>query len=193
MSASQEWVDVSLTRETSETDTGLTATLAASSNTQGWAAPNTQSWADDQPEETPKTEVSLLTFYSCLISCSILHRCPAAMTAFTKSIELVVVEIVMDSSVDAVVVEEITGDIAVVAASEATTVVIEAADEADLEVAEPLVPVDRTKRKLLHSGQNGGFHCHEVFIPQRYFVALTSDRSPRLLLVALLQVSCNLV
>jgi len=68
MSASQEWVDVSLMRETSETDTGLTATLAASSNTQGWAAPNIQSWADDQPEEAPKTEVSLFTFYSCLIT-----------------------------------------------------------------------------------------------------------------------------
>lgn len=65
LSASQEWVDVSLIRETSETDTGLTATLAASSNTQGWAAPNTQSWADDQPEESPKTEVSLLKFSSC--------------------------------------------------------------------------------------------------------------------------------
>jgi hypothetical protein len=61
LSASQEWVDVSLMRETSETDTGLTATLGAPSNTQGWAAPNTQSWADDQPEESPKTEVSLLT------------------------------------------------------------------------------------------------------------------------------------
>jgi hypothetical protein len=115
------------------------------------------------------------------------------MTAFTKSIELVAVEIVMDSSADAVVVEETTGVIAVVAASEATTVVIEAADEADLEVAEPLVPVDRTKRKLLHPGQNGGFHCHEVFILQRYIVALTFDRSSRFSLVALLQVSCNLV
>jgi hypothetical protein len=61
LSASQEWVDVSLMRETSETDTGLTATPAAPSNTQGWAAPNAQSWADDQPEESPKTEVSQLT------------------------------------------------------------------------------------------------------------------------------------
>jgi hypothetical protein len=60
LSASQEWVDVSIMRETSETETGLTATLAEQSNTQGWAAPNTQSWADDQPEESPKTEVSLL-------------------------------------------------------------------------------------------------------------------------------------
>lgn len=48
-------------RETSETDTGLTATLGGPSNTQSWAAPNTQSWADDQPEESPKTEVGLLT------------------------------------------------------------------------------------------------------------------------------------
>jgi hypothetical protein len=66
LSASQEWVDVSLMRETSETDAGLTATPGAPSNTQGWAAPNTQSWADDQPEESPKTEVSLLRSYSCL-------------------------------------------------------------------------------------------------------------------------------
>lgn len=67
LSASQEWVDVSLMRESSETDTGLTATLAAPSNTQGWAAPNTQSWADDQPEETPKTEVSLLLVYRLVL------------------------------------------------------------------------------------------------------------------------------
>lgn len=65
LSASQEWVDVSPMRETSETDTGLSATLGAPSNSQGWAAQNTQSWADDQPEESPKTEVSLLTSYSC--------------------------------------------------------------------------------------------------------------------------------
>jgi len=53
LSASQEWVDVSLMRETSETDTGLTATLGGPSNT--------QSWADDQPEDSPKNEVGLLT------------------------------------------------------------------------------------------------------------------------------------
>lgn len=62
LSASQEWVDVSLIRESSETDTGLTATLAATSNTQGWAAPSTQSWADDQPEEALKTDVSLYAY-----------------------------------------------------------------------------------------------------------------------------------
>ncbi|KAJ6441805.1 hypothetical protein O9K51_05356 [Purpureocillium lavendulum] len=39
---SQEWVDVKVPRDPAETETGLTATPAA--------ATNTQSWADDQPE-----------------------------------------------------------------------------------------------------------------------------------------------
>lgn len=47
MSASQEWVDVG--RDPAETDTGLTSTIGTNANT--------QSWADDQPEE-PKVEVS---------------------------------------------------------------------------------------------------------------------------------------
>jgi hypothetical protein len=115
------------------------------------------------------------------------------MTVFTKFIEPVVVEIVMDSSVDVVVVVEITVDIAVVAALEATTVVIAAADAAVLEEVDLLVPVDRTKHKPQQSGQNGSFHCHEVFILQRYLVALTLDHSFRISLVRLLQVSCNLV
>ena len=115
------------------------------------------------------------------------------MTAFTKFIEPVVVEIVTDNSVDAVVVVEITVDIAVVAALEATTVVVGAVDAVVLEVAELLVPVDRTKRKLQQSGLNGGFHCHEVFVLQSYLVALTLDHSFRISLVGLLQVSCNLV
>jgi hypothetical protein len=38
----QEWVDVKIPREPSETETGLAATPAAPSNT--------QSWADDHPE-----------------------------------------------------------------------------------------------------------------------------------------------
>ncbi|KHN99178.1 uncharacterized protein MAM_02876 [Metarhizium album ARSEF 1941] len=42
LSASQEWIDVKIPRDPSETDTGLTATPAASANT--------QSWADEQPE-----------------------------------------------------------------------------------------------------------------------------------------------
>jgi hypothetical protein len=70
------------------------------------------------------------------------------MTAFTKSIEFVAEEIVMDSSVDAEVVEEIMGAIAVVAASEATTAVIEDVDVVDLEAADLLVHVDQTKHKL---------------------------------------------
>ena len=49
LSASQEWVDVS--RDTTETETGTTATIAGPSNT--------QSWADDRPE-SPKAEVSPL-------------------------------------------------------------------------------------------------------------------------------------
>jgi hypothetical protein len=162
LSASQEWVDVSPMRETSETDTGPTATLGAPSNSQGWAAPNTQSWADDQPEESPKPEVSLLTSYSCAFySCGshtqYLHRFLAAMMAFTKFIEPVAVEIVMDNSVDAQVVVEITVDIVVVAASEATTVVIGAAAAVVLEGADLLAPVDLTKRNLQQSGQNGSF------------------------------------
>ncbi|KAK4122769.1 hypothetical protein N657DRAFT_575510 [Parathielavia appendiculata] len=40
--STQEWVDVKIPREPSETETGLTATPAAPSNT--------QSWADDHPE-----------------------------------------------------------------------------------------------------------------------------------------------
>jgi hypothetical protein len=48
LTASQEWVDVS--RDGAETETGITATIAAPSNT--------QSWADDHPE-SPKAEVSL--------------------------------------------------------------------------------------------------------------------------------------
>jgi hypothetical protein len=79
------------------------------------------------------------------------------MTAFTKFIEPVAVEIVMDSPVDAVVVVEITVDIAVGAASEATTMVIGAADAVVLEGADLLVPVDLTKRKLHQSGRNGSF------------------------------------
>ncbi|KAI9158622.1 hypothetical protein HJFPF1_06620 [Paramyrothecium foliicola] len=46
MSISQEWVDVKVPRDPTETDTGLEATPAA--------APNTQSWADDQPEHIPE-------------------------------------------------------------------------------------------------------------------------------------------
>ena len=42
MSASQEWVDVKIPREPSETETGIAATPAAPHNT--------QSWADDHPE-----------------------------------------------------------------------------------------------------------------------------------------------
>jgi hypothetical protein len=115
------------------------------------------------------------------------------MTAFTKFIELVVAEIVMDSSVDAVVVVETMVDSAVVAALEGMTVVIGAVDVVVLEVADPLVPVDRTKRKLQQSGQNGSFHCHEVFILQSYLVTLTLDHPFQISLVWLLQVSCNLV
>jgi hypothetical protein len=42
MTTSQEWVDVKVPREPGETETGITATPAAPSNT--------QSWADDHPE-----------------------------------------------------------------------------------------------------------------------------------------------
>ncbi len=42
MSVSQEWVDVTIPRDPSETETGINATPAAPSNT--------QSWADDHPE-----------------------------------------------------------------------------------------------------------------------------------------------
>lgn len=45
MTESQEWVDVKVPREPSETDTGVTATPAQPS-----APANTQSWADDHPE-----------------------------------------------------------------------------------------------------------------------------------------------
>ncbi|KAK4152899.1 hypothetical protein C8A00DRAFT_15842 [Chaetomidium leptoderma] len=47
MSTSQEWVDVRIPREPSETETGITATPAAPSNT--------QSWADDHPENEAAT------------------------------------------------------------------------------------------------------------------------------------------
>jgi hypothetical protein len=52
MSISQEWVDVKVPRDPAETETGVTATPAAPSNT--------QSWADDHPE--PAAEVSTLFF-----------------------------------------------------------------------------------------------------------------------------------
>lgn len=42
MSGSQEWVDVKIPRDPSETETGLNATPAETTNT--------QSWADDHPE-----------------------------------------------------------------------------------------------------------------------------------------------
>jgi hypothetical protein len=48
LSESQEWVDVKIPRDLTETDTGVTATPAAPSNT--------QSWADEQPD-SPKAEV----------------------------------------------------------------------------------------------------------------------------------------
>jgi hypothetical protein len=46
LTMSQEWVDVKVPRDPSETDTGLQATLAGGSNT--------QSWADDHPEPAPE-------------------------------------------------------------------------------------------------------------------------------------------
>jgi hypothetical protein len=46
MSESQEWVDVKVPRDPTETETGLTATPAAASNT--------QSWADEQPDPVPE-------------------------------------------------------------------------------------------------------------------------------------------
>jgi hypothetical protein len=52
MSISQEWVDVKVPRDPAETETGVTATPAAPSNT--------QSWADDHPE--PAAEVSTVFF-----------------------------------------------------------------------------------------------------------------------------------
>ncbi|KAF7553805.1 hypothetical protein G7046_g7005 [Stylonectria norvegica] len=50
LSMSQEWVDVKVPRDPAETETGLTATPAA--------ATNTQSWADDHPEPTPEPAVA---------------------------------------------------------------------------------------------------------------------------------------
>ncbi|KAK2598103.1 hypothetical protein QQS21_005734 [Conoideocrella luteorostrata] len=50
LSASQEWVDVKVPRDSLETETGLNATPAA--------ATNTQSWADEQPEPV-KQEINL--------------------------------------------------------------------------------------------------------------------------------------
>ncbi|POR31728.1 Uncharacterized protein TPAR_08042 [Tolypocladium paradoxum] len=47
MSISQEWVDLQVPRNPAETETGLTGTPAA--------ATNTQSWADDQPDPIPET------------------------------------------------------------------------------------------------------------------------------------------
>lgn len=46
VASSQEWVDVSVPKDPTETETGLTATPAAASNT--------QSWADDHPEAAPE-------------------------------------------------------------------------------------------------------------------------------------------
>jgi hypothetical protein len=51
LSQSQEWVEVP--RDSTETDTGITATPAAPSNV--------QSWADDQPDSP--TEVSIHNFF----------------------------------------------------------------------------------------------------------------------------------
>lgn len=51
LSASQEWVDVKIPRDPSETETGLAATPAATVNT--------QSWADEQPD--PAKPVCLTT------------------------------------------------------------------------------------------------------------------------------------
>lgn len=86
------------------------------------------------------------------------------MMAFTKSTELVAVEIVTDNSADAAAVEEMVGGIAVAEASEAMIVGIEAADGVGLEAADLLVSVDQTKHKLLCSDQYGGFHHRQVFI-----------------------------
>jgi len=97
------------------------------------------------------------------------------MMAFTKFIEPVAVEIVMDNLVDVEVVVEIMVDIAVAAASEATTVVIGAAAAVVLEGAGLLAPVDLTKRKLQQSGSKRQLHCHKVFILQSYLVALALD------------------
>lgn len=52
LSASQEWVDVKLPRDPSETETGLNATPAASANK--------QSWADEQPEPAKPVSESIL-------------------------------------------------------------------------------------------------------------------------------------
>lgn len=51
LSASQEWVDVKIPRDPSETDTGLSATPAASANK--------QSWADEQPEPAKPVSESI--------------------------------------------------------------------------------------------------------------------------------------
>ncbi|OAA46304.1 hypothetical protein NOR_03057 [Metarhizium rileyi] len=48
LSASQEWVDVKIPRDPSETENGLSATPAASANT--------QSWADEQPEPAKSSD-----------------------------------------------------------------------------------------------------------------------------------------
>jgi hypothetical protein len=53
MSASQEWVDVKVPRDPTETEAGLDATPAA--------ATNQQSWADDHPEPTQEVRTMLHT------------------------------------------------------------------------------------------------------------------------------------
>ncbi|KFA60876.1 hypothetical protein S40285_04855 [Stachybotrys chlorohalonatus IBT 40285] len=49
MTMSQEWVDVKVPRDPTETETGLDATPAA--------VPNTQSWADDHPDPVPEANM----------------------------------------------------------------------------------------------------------------------------------------
>lgn len=56
ISASQEWVEVT-TRDVAETETGTTATIGATSNTQSWADESAQ-------QESPKAEVSFLASFA---------------------------------------------------------------------------------------------------------------------------------
>jgi hypothetical protein len=59
LSASQEWVDVSVPRDLAETDTGITATSAA--------ATQPQSWSDEQPDAPAKVR-KLLGKYLCALT-----------------------------------------------------------------------------------------------------------------------------
>lgn len=125
LSASQEWVNVT-PRDATETDTGVTTTVSAPAQN--------QSWADEQPDTPPATEVSFspstLTPSLLITSANIVPSLPQLLKmALSKSTEPVdhvtaiseVAAVVEDSGEREVAIEEV-----VVVVAEEREVVVEA-------------------------------------------------------------------